>query len=58
MALPYSVGSLLKSKIRKSLLPSVTLAGKRFTGPEAYASGLVDSVAPDGEVEDVAVALA
>ena len=49
---------VLDAHLPKQTLAEASLTGRRYTGPEALAAGIVTELAPDGEVLERAVALA
>lgn len=50
--------AVLEARVPRTALEEAALTGRRYTGPEARAAGIVSEVAPEDEVLDRAVELA
>jgi enoyl-CoA hydratase/carnithine racemase len=60
IGIPFSPGmqALLKCKLSPRVLRDAELTGRRYTGPEALEAGLVDGLAAEEELLQVAAAMA
>lgn len=52
------IGALPKAKLAPKVACKVLLEAHRFTGKEALVDGIVDSIAPPGELSDKAMEVA
>ena len=52
------IGSLVKSKLLPKVARKVLLEAHKYTGKEALEDGIIDAIAPPGDMLDLALAMA